>query len=288
MTLVLSLALLVIAAFPALPEAVTSYGANAAVGRTFHHDGIPFYFEVYGTGEPLLLVHGNGGSIADFRAQIDYFRPNYQVIAMDSRAQGKSGDSPGEITYQKMAGDLAALLDHLGVGPVNVLGWSDGGIEGLLLGIHYPAKVKKLVAMAPNLNPSDRAIYPEVISTVQSMIKAMPPSEKATPQGKRLLKVTQIMFTQPYIEPKALNAIAAPTLLVIGDHDLIREEHALLMYRNIPNSELCILPDATHMVPFDDPALFNSVVDRFFHANYRKKDRMKDLFSSLEAMHQTH
>ncbi len=128
-----------------------------AVGKTFTHDGIKLYYEVYGVGEPLLLVHGNGGSIADFKAQIDYFRKSYKVIAMDSRDQGKSGDSPDRITYEKMTDDLAALLDHLNTGPVNVLGWSDGGIEALLLGIRHPAKVKKIAAMAANLNPTAEA-----------------------------------------------------------------------------------------------------------------------------------
>ena len=149
---------------PAAPAPATAaavkYGANAAAGRTFMHDGVKLYYEVYGTGEPLLLVHGNGGSIGDLGAQIAHFRRRYKVIAMDSRDQGKSADSPDTLTYEKMTDDLAALLDHLKVGPVNVLGWSDGGIEALLLGIRHPAKVKKIVAMAANLNPSEQAFIP--------------------------------------------------------------------------------------------------------------------------------
>jgi len=129
------------------------YGANPAAGSTFTHDGIKLYYEIYGSGEPVLLVHGNGGSIGNFKAQIEYFRRHYKVIAMDSRDQGRSGDSTDNITYEKMTDDLAALLDHLQSGPVYVLGWSDGGIEGLLLGIRHPAKVKKIAAMAANLDP---------------------------------------------------------------------------------------------------------------------------------------
>ena len=117
------------------------------------------------------MVHGNGGSIADMSAQIAHFRRRYQVIAMDSRDQGKSADSPDKITYEKMTDDLAALIDHLKLGPVNVLGWSDGGIEALLLGIRHPQKVKKIVAMAANLNPSEQAIYPEVLGLVKSMMR---------------------------------------------------------------------------------------------------------------------
>lgn len=80
-------------------------------------------------------MHGNGGSIGTLGAQIAHFRKRYKVIAMDSRDQGRSGDSSGKLTYEKMTDDLAALLDHLKVGPVHVLGWSDGGIEAPLLGM---------------------------------------------------------------------------------------------------------------------------------------------------------
>jgi pimeloyl-ACP methyl ester carboxylesterase len=157
------------------------YGANPAAGHTFTHDGIRFYYEVYGAGEPVLLVHGNGGSIADLGAQIAQFRKRYKVIAMDSRDQGKSGDSPGKLTYEKMTDDLAALLDHLKAGPVNVLGWSDGGIEALLLGIRHPAKVKKIAAMAANLSPGEDAVSPDVIAMVKSMIAAVPAAARDTP-----------------------------------------------------------------------------------------------------------
>ena len=86
----------------AKPAPVIKYGDNAAAGRTFVHDGVRLYFEVYGTGEPLLLVHGNGGSIADMRAQIAHFRQRYQVIAMDSRDHGKSADSADKI-WQRLS-----------------------------------------------------------------------------------------------------------------------------------------------------------------------------------------
>jgi pimeloyl-ACP methyl ester carboxylesterase len=258
------------------------YGANPAAGHTFTHDGVRLYYELYGSGEPLLVVHGNGGSIADLGGQIAHFRKRYQVIAMDSRDQGRSGDSPGKITYETMTDDLAALLDHLKAGPVNVLGWSDGGIEALLLGIRHPTKVKKIVAMAANLNPSEDALSPDLLALIKSMVDAAPASVRDTPQGRRGLKVTRMMLDEPHIDVKALEAITAPTLVLAGDHDVIRDEHTVERYHHIPNSQLAIFPNATHAVPFDDPALFNATVERFLRTPFVKKDRINDLLKSLE------
>lgn len=265
-------------------SAAVPYGANPAAGHTFVHDGVTLYYEVYGQGDPLLVIHGNGGSIGTLAAQIDFFRAHHRVIAMDSRDQGKSSDSPGAITYEKMTDDLAALLDHLDTGPVDVLGWSDGGIEALLLGIRHPDKVRKIAAMAANLDPTTEAVYPETWAMAKSMLDAIPAAERATPQGRREIKVTSMMFDEPHIAPSALEAITAPTLVLASDHDLIRDEHTLEIFHHIPNSELCIFPNATHMVPFDDPALFNGTVERFLQAPFVKKDRIKDFLTSYESM----
>jgi pimeloyl-ACP methyl ester carboxylesterase len=264
------------------PAGNISYGANKAAGHRFTHDGVSLYYEVYGAGEPLLLIHGNGGSIADLRAQIAHFRKRYRVIAMDSRDQGKSADSLGKLTYEAMTDDLAALIDHLKVGPVNVLGWSDGGIEALLLGIRHPSKVKKIASMAANLNPSENALYPEIIALVKSMVEALPAAQKTTPVGRRELKVTGMMLEEPNIDVKALESITAPTLVLASDHDLIRDEHTVEIYHHIPNSQLVIFPNATHMIPFDDPATFNATVERFFRTPFVKKDRINDTLKSLE------
>ncbi len=265
-------------------HAQTRYGSNPAAGKTFMHDGVKLYYEVYGTGEPLLLIHGNGGSIADFKAQIIHFRNHYEVIAMDSRDQGKSGDSPDNISYEKMTDDLAALLDHLHTGPVYVLGWSDGGIEALLLGIRHPAIVKKIAAMAANLDPGQGAIYPEVEAMAKSMVDSVPAAARETPQGKRDFKVARLMLDEPHIQPQALEAITAPTLVLASDHDLIRDEHTLEIYHHIPNSQLCIFPNATHMVPYDNPELFNATVERFFRTPFVKKNRIKDFLKSYETL----
>jgi pimeloyl-ACP methyl ester carboxylesterase len=263
------------------PSSAVVYGSNRAAGQTFVHDGVLLYYETYGTGEPLLMVHPNGGSIADLAAQIEHFRQRYRVIAMDSRDHGRSGDSPGRLTYEKMTDDLAALLDDLNVGPVNVLGWSDGGIEALLLGIRHPAKVRKLVTMAANLTPA--GLHPAGSSLVQSIVADLK-ARATTPAGRRELKVTSMMLAEPNIDVTALEKIEAPTLVLASDHDVIADSHTLDIYHHVRNSQLAIFPDALHTIPFDDAATFNRVVERFLSTPFRKRDRIGETMKSLERL----
>ncbi len=259
------------------------YGANKDAGATFVHDGVTLYYETYGQGEPLLLVHGNGGSIGTLAAQIDYFKAKYRVIAMDSRDQGRSANSKEPITYEKMTDDLAALIDHLKVGPVDVVGWSDGGVEALLLGIRHPGKVKKVVSMAPNLNPGPDAFNPEVSALIKSMME-LPDEVRNTPEGQRQLKVVGMMLREPNIPASMLAKVAAPTLVLASDHDLVRLEHIVTVYRSLPNAQLAIFPNRTHMIPYDDPEQFNVTVDRFLATPFKKINLVPDTMGSLEKM----
>jgi len=275
------------AAGVANPTAIR-YGANPAAGGTFTHDGISLYYEVYGVGDPLLLVHGNGGSIGSLSAQIAYFRERYRVIAMDSRDHGRSGDSPDKLTYEKMADDLAALLDHLNTGPVYVLGWSDGANEALILAFRHPAKVRKVAAMAASLNTSEDAIRPEFIALVKSMVASAPAADEETPAGRRRLKVRTMLIDQPDIPLESLGAITVPTLVMAGDHDIVRDEHTVAIFQHIPNSQLAIFPNATHMIPYDDPVLFNATVDRFFRTPFVNINRIDDTLKSIREMTAAH
>ena len=92
------------------------------------------------------------------------------------------------------------------------------------------------------------------------------------------------MLEEPNIDAKALEAITAPTLVLASDHDVIRDEHTVEIYRHIPNSQLAIFPNATHMIPFDDPATFNATVERFLRTPFRKVDRIPDTMKSLEKL----
>src|SRR5438552_12346840 len=102
----------------------THYGRNPAVGKYADIRGFKMYYETYGSGQPLLIIHGNGGSINNFMYQIPYFSKNYKVIVADSRAQGKSVDNSDTLSYEMMTDDLNALLDALHIDSAYVIGWS--------------------------------------------------------------------------------------------------------------------------------------------------------------------
>ncbi len=252
------------------------YGHDAAAGASFVHDGVRLYYEIHGAGPPLLLVHGNGASIGSMAAQIAHFSRQYRVISMDSRDHGQSGDSPMALTFEAMADDLSALLTHVHAPPADVVGWSDGAIEALLLAQRHPGQVRRIVAMAGNLDPS--GVDPAFTAALAP--EGAQPPDRATRAGR----VEALDQDEPHIAPASLANIDAPTLVMAGDHDAISDAHTLLIYHSLPNAQLAILPDATHMVPYDDPVRFNAVIDRFLTTPFVKRDRVRDLFKSIEKM----
>src|SRR5450432_3126606 len=116
-------------------EQKVSYGDNIVAGKFYNIRGIKIYCEIYGSGRPLLMIHGNGGSIESFKNNIPYFSKKYKVIVADSRSQGKSKDGNDSLSFEMMADDEAVLLDVLHIDSAYVLGWSDCGINALLLAI---------------------------------------------------------------------------------------------------------------------------------------------------------
>jgi pimeloyl-ACP methyl ester carboxylesterase len=257
------------------------YGNNSAAGSNFTFSGARFYYETYGDGVPLLLIHGNGDSIGGFKGQIGAFARHHRVIAMDSRGQGKSELGSARLTYEQMAEDTNALLDHLGLKQVKVLGWSDGGIIGLLLTIHHPEKVSMLAIMGANLQPD--GAYPwavEGIARVRDRVTAKLSDNKnpkdLQQQLQFQLQLLDLLGNQPHIPLTDLATITIPTLVMAADRDVIRDEHTLSMFHALPKSQLAIFSGATHLIPDQDPARFNSTVLRFFDQSFTMPDS-KDL-----------
>ncbi len=262
---------------PATSSQKIIYGNNSNVGKYFNNRGFKMYYETYGTGAPLLIIHGNGGSIHDFTNQIPFFDENYKVIVADSRAQAKSIDNGDSLSYEMMADDLNGLLDHLHVDSCYVIGWSDGGINGLLLAIRHPDKVKRLAVTGANLVPDTSAVEPEIYTWAKSIgdsINKLPLS----PEVKTERKLFHLLTYEPHITTAELQTIQCPVLVIGGDHDVIRPQHTMLIAESIPKSYLWILPNSGHSTPVVYKHLFNEVVSDFFKKPYRKIEGLNRLY----------
>jgi pimeloyl-ACP methyl ester carboxylesterase len=247
-----------------LPSDSTRFGNNPVAGRYEKINGINLYYEIYGSGEPLLMIHGNGGSISSFFCQIPYFAKQYKVIAVDSRAQGKSADLQDTLSFEMMADDFSVLIDRLGIKSCNVLGWSDGGINGLLMAIRHPDKVKRLAITGANITPDSSAIsgadYQWMANYYDTLSKA--PQTDAVKHDRKLVGLD---LFQPHITPEQLKSIRCPVLVIGGDHDIIKIEHTALIAKSIPGAYLWILPNSSHGTLIDYREKFNQEVDSFFN-----------------------
>lgn len=254
---------------PLVAQEKIPYGSNQQAGKYYNIRGIRMYAETYGEGAPLLFIHGNGGNIANFTENIPYFAKKYKVIIGDSRAQGKSTDTGDSLTYEMMADDYAALLTEMKIDSAIVIGWSDGGINSLLLALRHPEKVKKMAITGANLAPDTNAVFPEVWDLVSPDYVAMKNKTNKSALEKNNFKLYRLLMEQPHIPVAALSKIACPTLVIGGDHDVIREEHTMLIYHSIPKAYLWILPNSGHSTPVFYKDQFNQTVDDFFQKPFR-------------------
>jgi len=249
------------------------YGRNQEAGNYADVNGIKLYYEIYGQGEPLVLLHGNGASISAGREQIAFFSKYYQVIAVDSRGQGKSDDNSDSLTYDQMASDLNGLLNHLHIDSAYIIGHSDGGIIGLITAIRYPKKIKMLAAMSPNIRPDSMVLYSKVADESSKMLMVYKDSLKAG--FKHLankVKLLRLMQFHPHISSAELSSIKAPVMLLCGDRDVIQLSHIIEIFRAIPKSNLCVLPGSTHFAPRKNSELYNESINRFFTKPFSMPD----------------
>ncbi len=243
--------------------ATISYGNNKEAGGYKEVNGIQMYYEIYGTGKPLILLHGSGGSIRNATQKINYFKQYYKVIAIDSRAHGRSVDSTTkELLYEQMAYDINVLLDSLNIDSAYVSGQSDGGILGLLLAINYPGKISKLVTYGANIFPGKKAIFDEIDDLLTDTLN--------TTRNFHTRRLYSLLAYHPRITEADLKKIKCPVLIISGDRDAIRLEHSLKIFYNIANANLFIMPGATHYGSVEKPELFNWVVSDFFNRPFSK------------------
>jgi pimeloyl-ACP methyl ester carboxylesterase len=266
------------------------YGSNSKVGKHIQVGDISMYYEVYGNGEPLILLHGGYGSSEMMGGMIEAFSKKYQVIAVDSRSQGRTTDSDEkELTYAQMALDVNGFMDLLKIKKANFVGWSDGGIIALELALIHPEKIVKAVAIGANflgaskgvglkadkswkMDPNDPlfAKTKVEVSKYFSTYERMAPDKTKIKSSKK--KATDNSINNPNFTLTQLNSIQVPFLIMAGDHDFFTLEHTIALYQNLPQASLYIVPDATHILPFEEPELVHSEILRYLSKPYRKLD----------------
>jgi len=232
-------------------------------------NGLNMYYESHGTGQPLVLLHGAYMTIDAMGEILPSLAGARRVVAVELQGHGRTADIDRPLGYEQMADDVAALLRHLDIEGADVFGFSMGGGVALQVAIRHPEVVRKLVVasasytsdgMQPELHEMVPSITPEMFagSPIEAAYLEVAPNPGDFP---RLVAKLKQLDMEPFAwPPEDIRGISAPTLLIIGDSDAIRLEHAVELFRllgggvmgdlaGLPKSQLAVLPGTTHFVP---------------------------------------
>ena len=229
-------------------------------------NGIRIYYEIHGEGKPLLLLHGGLGSTDSWSKQLRAFSREFKVIAMDSRGHGRSTFDETSISYDLMTRDVIGLMDHLEIAKAHVVGWSDGGIIGLMLALDHPDRLDRLVALGACYRfdgvREDIMENPTFVSFLES---AAADYRKISPAPQRwdefMANIGKMWATEPSLTAEQLGAITAPVLIVTGeDEEVIHDRHTRELAELIPTAELELIPGTGHFACWEKAGEFNRVV----------------------------
>ncbi|WP_454883340.1 alpha/beta fold hydrolase [Sphingomonas oryzagri] len=239
-----------------------------------NNDGAQLYYAVFNRrgGSPVILLHGGFASSDSWGYEVPRLAGTHEVIVMDNRGHGRSSMPEAALGYDQMASDAVAVLDAVHVRKASVVGLSDGGIIGLILGIHYPERVGKLFVWGANFNvQSDSTAPPDPAmkgmgAIFMARMQAQYQTVSPTPAGFSELrtKLGQLYAKEPNLTPAELGSIEAQTVVADGEHEqFIAREHTEQLARLIPGATLIILPDVSHGGPQQDPTGFHRAVAAF-------------------------
>ncbi len=245
---------------PAMPDA-TDRGDLPVDG------GAQIHYAIYGKGDPVILLHGGLGNGDHWANQVPALADKYEVIAIDSRGQGRSTRTRAQVTYDIMASDVLAVMDHLKVDRAALVGWSDGGEIALKLAIDHPDRVTKLFVVGANYDAngskprgSQRAETFNIYATKcrNDYVKM----SKTPRQFDQLVDWMMPVWRNPMGFTKdQLRSIQAPTLVADGDHDeIIVLDQVEEMAKLIPHARLEVFKDTSHFALWQDPDAFNKVL----------------------------
>jgi pimeloyl-ACP methyl ester carboxylesterase len=239
------------------------------VGEYIELPDVKTWYEVEGQGDPVLLLHGGFCTNETWGQQRTDFAANHRVYLAERRAHGHTPDVEGPLSYHDMANDTIDFLTSVVGGPAHLVGWSDGGIVALLVAIARPDLVRKIAVTGANFKPAPQIGMAEMLDHLSAdapdmaMFRAM--YEAASPDGPEhwpivVGKLAEMYRTEPDIPIEDLGRISAPTLVLVGDDDVVALEHTIELYRAIPNSELAVVPGTSHAHFMEKPSLVNRLV----------------------------
>jgi pimeloyl-ACP methyl ester carboxylesterase len=261
---------------------------NAAAGGYVSVNGLKMYYEIHGAGQPLVLLHGAFSAIGtSFGALLPELARTRQVVAFEMQAHGRTADIDRPLSYEQMADDVAAALRQLGIEQADFFGYSMGAYIALLVAIRHPEVVRKLVlasvsykldGLHPGLMEGLAEMKPEMMFGSpwhEEYLRLAPrPEDFAT----LFAKVMQMDREIKDLPDEAIAAIKAPTLLIIGDSDIVRPEHAVEMFRlfgggimgdtpaGLPSSQLAMLPGTSHVTLVYRADLLLAIIPPFLDA----------------------
>ena len=228
---------------------------TTTAGRYAEVNGLNLYYEEHGSGHPLVLLHGGLLTIdLSFRALIPLLAPSHRVIAVDMQGHGRTADIDRDSTYPNLADDVTALLDHLGIERADVFGFSLGGLVAIELGLRHPDRVDRLVLAAAQYRPEGYHDLSDPASvrmpTAVEFAEMEEEYRRVAPDPDHweafVEKLNGVVHTAPGWPADDMRRIAAPVLLLIGDTDFVRIEHAAEMLELIPDAQLAVLPRTRH------------------------------------------
>lgn len=229
-------------------------------------NGIQLYFETFGQGEPVLLLHGALGNANYWGNQVPVLAKKYRVIVIDARGHGRSTRDGKLFSYRLLAADVIALLDLLKIDKVSIIGWSDGGNTALQLAIQHPERLRRLFIFSANYKPSG---YRLDVDQNDNFVRYIELARRdylrlsGKPHGYEIfLQLLSIFWgSEPDFSAEQLKHISLPIIIAAGDHDeAIRREHTEALARMIPSAKLLILPDVSFFAMWQNPQLFNQAL----------------------------
>ena len=224
---------------------------------------ITLFYREKGNGEPFVLLHGNGEDSSYFKHQIEYFCDRYRVIAPDTRGHGKSPRGTSPFTIRQFSCDLYDFMKNHQIPKAVILGFSDGANIAMRFAMKHPDMVTALILNGGNLDA--KGVKRSTQLPIEIGYKIAKYFAKRSAEANKNAELLGLMVNDPDIEPEELAQITAPTLVICGTKDMIREDHTRKIAENIPNARLAIL-EGDHFVANKRSEEFNREVDRFLES----------------------